>query len=116
MPSVIIQRFKFNTRSHKPGESNSLFVAKLRPLAEHCDYEGTLENMLRDHLVCGISDGRLQCRLLAEPNLKLKKVLEMAQAVKTAEQGAKDLQQKQQQDSSTMVKVGYSNQQRCPAA
>jgi len=62
--------------------------------------------MLRDRLVCGISDGRLQRRLLAEPNLKFKKALEMAQAVQTAEQGAKDLQQKQQRDSSALLKVG----------
>jgi len=53
--------------------------------------------------VCGISDGRLQQRLLAEPNLKFKKA---AQAVKTAQQGAKDLQQKQQRDSSALLKVG----------
>jgi len=59
-PSVIVQRFKFNTRSQKPGESISSFVAELRRLAEHCDYEATLEDMLRDRLVCRISDGRLQ--------------------------------------------------------
>ena len=40
----------------------------------------------------------------------------MAQAVDTAEQGAKDLQQKQQRDSSALLKVGYSSKQKRPAA
>jgi len=73
-------------------------VAELRRLAEHCDYEATLEDMLRDRLVCGISDGRLQRRLLADPTLNFKKALEMAQAVEMVEQAAKDLQHKQQQN------------------
>jgi len=99
-PSVIVQRFKFNTRSQKPGESISSFVAELRWLAEHCDYEATLEDMLRDRLVCGISDGSLQRRLLAEPNLKFKKALEKLK------RQSKELQQKQQRDSSALLKVG----------
>ena len=36
-PSVIVQRFKFNTRSQRPGETISSFVAELRRLAEHCN-------------------------------------------------------------------------------
>ena len=66
--------------------------------------------------MCGISDGRLQRRLLAEPNLKFKKALEISQAIETAEQGAKDLQQKQQRDSSALMKVGYSQKHKRPAA
>jgi len=89
-------------------------VAELRRLAEHCDYEATLEDMLRDRLVCGISDGRLQQCLLAEPTLKFKKALETAQAVETAEQAAKDLQHKQQWDSSALLKV--ATKQKHPGA
>jgi len=84
-----------------------------RRLAEHSKYEGALEDMLRDYLVCGISDRHLQHQLLAEPSLKFKKALEMAQAVETAEQRAKDLQQKQQRDS---LPLGYTPKQKCAAA
>ena len=52
--SVIMQRFKFNTRSQKEGESISEFVAELRRLSEHCRFEATLDEMLRDRLVCGL--------------------------------------------------------------
>ena len=53
--------------------------------------------MLRDRIVCGIADGRLQQRLLAEPDLTLKKAVELAQAQEMADQGAQHLQQKQPQ-------------------
>jgi len=53
-----------------------------------------LDDMLRDHFVCGIANKFLQCRLLAEPGLTLKKALvELAQAQETAEQGAQHMQQ-----------------------
>ena len=59
-----MQRFKFNTRFRKPGESIASHVAELRSLSEHCDFKSTLEEMLRDRLVCGINDEQIQRRLL----------------------------------------------------
>ena len=53
--------------------------------------------MLRDRIVCGIADCRLQRRLLVEPDLTLKKTIKLAQAQKTEDQGAQQLQQKQPQ-------------------
>ena len=47
-PSEIVQRFNFNTRSQKDGETVAAFVANLRQLSEHCAYGDTLEDMLRD--------------------------------------------------------------------
>ena len=90
-PSVIVQRFKFNFRSQREGESVGEFVAELRRLSEHCKFDATLDDMLRDRLVCGIRDVRTQRRLLAESDLKLKKAFELAQAAEVAEKNAKDL-------------------------
>ena len=53
-PSVIMQRYKFNTRTRAEGESVANYVAALRELAQHCDYNDTLSDMLRDRLVCGV--------------------------------------------------------------
>ena len=96
-PSVILQRFKFASRRQKPGESIATYLSELRRLSEHCRYGETLDEMLRDRIVCGIADGRLQRRLLAEPDLTLKKAIELAQAQETADQGVQQLQQKQPQ-------------------
>ena len=48
--------------------------------------------MLCDCLVCGINDSRIQCRLLAEPDLDYKKAYELALALEAAEKSAQDLQ------------------------
>ena len=52
-PSVIVQRYKFNIRVRKTGESISTFVAEVPASSEHCEFGNTLEEMLRDRLVCG---------------------------------------------------------------
>jgi hypothetical protein len=79
-PSAIVQCFKFNSRNQKEGETVAEFVAELRRLSEHCKFNDTLDDMLRDRLVCGIRDGRIQCRLLAEPDLTLKRAFKLSQA------------------------------------
>ena len=91
-PSVIVQRFTFNTRSQKEGETTAEFVAELHRLSEHCKFAETLDDMLRDRLVCGIRDSRVQRRLLAEPELTFAKAFELSQATELAEKNAKDLQ------------------------
>ena len=59
-PSVIVQRYKFNTRVRKQGESVAAYVAALRELTEHCSYGTTLQEMLRDRLVCGVNHEGIQ--------------------------------------------------------
>ena len=70
-PTVIVQRFKFHTRKQRPGEPVAAFVAEFRHLTEHCDFGATLDDMLRDRLICGIADIIIQRRLLAEDELIL---------------------------------------------
>lgn len=92
-PSAIVQRFKFNSRKQQAGESVADFVADLRLIAEHCNYDSKLEEMLRDRIVCGIQDIRTQRRLLSEKGLDFTKALEIAQALETAAKHANDLQE-----------------------
>ena len=59
--------------------------------------------MLRDRVVCGIRDVRLQRRLLAESELTLKKAFEICQATELAHKNAQNLQSTQSsQKSATM--------------
>ena len=48
-PSFIVQRYNFNMRSQKEGESISAFMASLRRLSEHCKYEAIL-------VICYVTD------------------------------------------------------------
>ena len=93
-PSEIVCRFKFHTRSRLETESVSTFVAQLRHLSQDCNFGDTLEAMLRDRLVCGINNDRIQRRMLAEKDLDFKKALQIATAMEAAEKNALDLQMK----------------------
>ena len=53
-PSVIEERFSFHSRFQKEGVNVADYVAKLRRLVQHCKFGNTLEDMLRDLLVCGL--------------------------------------------------------------
>ena len=90
-PSVTIKRYEFNTRKQKPGESVAEYIAALRKIAEHCDYGSSLNDMLRDRLVCGTSDERVQRRYLQESTLTYATARDMALASETAEKDSKRL-------------------------
>ena len=89
-PSVIVERFCFNTRIRQLGESVATFIAELRHLTRYCNFGDSLKDMLRDRLVCGIDNGPMQRRLLAEANLTLDKVVEIALAMESADCNAKN--------------------------
>ena len=78
-------------RSNVFGETVSAYVAELRKLSEHCEFADTLSDMLRDRLVCGINDQRLQRRLLSEPQLTYAKAFDLAPAIETADRNTKEL-------------------------
>ena len=91
-PSAVVQRFHFNSRIQKDGEKVGQFVAELRRLSEFCEFGSTLDGMLRDRLVCGVRDSRVQRRLLAEVNLTFSKAFELATAAEMAEKSIVELQ------------------------
>ena len=80
-PSVIVQRYKFNSCVRHSGESVASYVAELRHLSEHYHYGDTLHEMLRDCLICGIANPCIQRVLLAEKELTFEKIFEKALAV-----------------------------------
>ena len=90
--SIIVRRFQFNSRIRSLDETVADFVAALRRLAEHCQFNDMLQEMLRDRFVCGINNSVIQKRLLAEPDLTLTKAISVAQAAEIADTGVKELQ------------------------
>ena len=84
------------------------FLAELRHLTEHYEFGATLDQMLRDRLVCGVHDIRIQRRLLAEPELTLKRALDLALAIEAADKDASEIQKGDSQEGQTPLnKVGF---------
>ena len=105
-PSVIMQRYKFNTRGRQPNESVMTYVSELRALAEHCKFPADfLDELLRDRLVCGINDQQIQRRLLARRDLKLQDAIDDAMSCENATKDYKTLQLAPEDAAHPLLKV-----------
>ena len=105
-PSVIVERFKCNTRCQQPGETIPMYLAELKCLWENCEFGTNLNELLRDRVVCGTSDTKIQRHLLAEPKLTLKRALDLAIAIETSEKDALNLQKSNPQGNNVVHKLG----------
>ena len=68
-PSEMVQCSRFHSHFRKPGETVDTFVSELRSLTEFCNFGTSLDDMLRDRLICGINNSKIQQKLLAEKKL-----------------------------------------------
>ena len=87
-----MERYKFHSRIHQPGESITAFVAELRKLTEFCEFGDTVNEMLRDRFVAGLNNTCIQHHLLAETTLTFTKAQEIAQAMELAERDVQSIQ------------------------
>lgn len=69
--NVIYERAMFNSRRQEPGEPVDSFITALHTLAEHCNYEGLRDQMIRDRIVVGINNSSLAEKLQLDSKLTL---------------------------------------------
>lgn len=107
--NVIYERFKFNQRSQKDGETFDSFLTDIQKLIRTCDFQEE-DNMLRDRIVIGISDTRLQEKLLGrEDELSKDKVISLCRAAEVAKKQAKELgEQKTNSGCIDSVSLNYN--------
>ncbi|XP_037509161.2 uncharacterized protein LOC119385864, partial [Rhipicephalus sanguineus] len=89
--STLMERFRFNNRSRREGESLGQFVAALRGLASTCAFGDQLDSLLRDRFVCGINSPAMQTRLLELPDPSLDDVVKAALAMDAATKDAGEI-------------------------
>lgn len=77
----IYERFLFNTRTQKSGETVSEFYGELASIADNCNYGELKSSLLRDRMVVGILDESTRKRLLMEKDLTLEKTLDIARSI-----------------------------------
>ena len=91
-PNVIVERYKFFSRNRRNDESVAEYVAELRHLSTHCNFGETLNDMIRDRIVCGVNSAEVQKKLLSVGNtLTLDKALKLAIGFETASKNAENL-------------------------
>lgn len=114
-PLVIAERYKFYRRSQGHDETVAQFVAELHRLATHCKFGTSLQEAIRDRLVCGmkVSLGA-QKKLLSIADLTLDKAISVASSYEAIQQEAKEMQGKSV-DSSSSEEVLVVNSQVKPS-
>ena len=67
----IYERALFNSHPQEPGESVDRFITALHTSAEHCNYEGIHDQMIRNRIVVGINTSSLSEKLQLDSKLTL---------------------------------------------
>lgn len=59
-----VERFQFYRRSQQAGDTFNKFLAEIRIFADTCHFGALKDSMIRDRIICGVSDSGLRERLL----------------------------------------------------
>ena len=107
--NTAFERYRFNLRGQRPGESFEQYVTSLRQIALRCNFETiTPDEILRDRIMFGITDNKVRDRLLREKNLTLERTLEICRANEVSSAQQKEVSKIQ--DSSIHV-IGKGKKQ-----
>lgn len=95
--NLAVERHKFFNRNQKEFESTEQYVFELNKIAAKCEFKDLQDDLVCSRFICGVKDVGLSERLLREPDITLKKALEIcrlseisrmqAQNMKTEEHG-----------------------------
>lgn len=87
----LINSFNFNKRCQEDGESFDNFYSALRKMSENCNFGEQKERMLRDRIVIGVNDHRLQQKLLEIKDLTLVKAVDICRSAELSREHMKVL-------------------------
>ncbi len=83
-PLVIAERFKFQKRNQKEGESVADYIVALRQLSASCEFGQYLSDALRDRFVSGLTSESMQRKLLSQKDLTFRQACEIASSMELA--------------------------------
>ncbi|XP_055307026.1 uncharacterized protein LOC129571275 [Sitodiplosis mosellana] len=67
--NTVYERYNFYQRNQKEGESFDSFLMDIKILVKSCEFNAATNEMLRDRIVMGVSDKKLQTKLLETAHL-----------------------------------------------
>ena len=105
--NVIYERHKFRQRKQGSKESIDDFITALRTFARECKFGQFEDEAIRDQLVEGTNEMRVQERLLAEKDLKLDKATQIARSVELAKEQVKGLKKNELTSATPLNKVVF---------
>ena len=91
--NVTYLRFKFLTYRQEERQSFESFFTDLKKFASDCKLDHLKELLIRDMIIIGLHDKKLQERLLREINLTLDRTVDICQTIELTKSHAKAIQQ-----------------------
>lgn len=95
--NVIYERYMFFSRKQEEGEGIDKFVTDLKKLAESCEFNEQKDSLIRDRIVLGITNLRLQERLLTREDLNLEKAINECRVAEISKLQTDEVQKDQKQ-------------------
>ena len=91
--NTFFERFKFWNWTQQGAESVDQFVTELKRMIKNCEYTESTDTMVRDRLVFGIRDAKVQSQLLRidVDKLTLEKALSHCRSAEVAESQLKEI-------------------------
>ena len=100
------ERYEFNSRDQKEGETIDKYVAELRTLAHTCNFCPCLhDSLIRDRIVLGIRDANTRKRLLRQSNLTLSKSIEIVKSEEVSSNQLRSIDQGGKRDEIHKIKA-----------
>ncbi|CAG2188276.1 unnamed protein product [Mytilus edulis] len=87
-----VGRYMFNMRNQRPDETFDKYITELKLLASTCNYGAINDSLVRDRIVCGISNSSLRERLLRTLDLTLDKTMQLGRAAELTNERIKTLE------------------------
>ena len=114
--NVTICRYMFNSRSQNSNENFASYLTSLRDLVRQCDYGDLEDDLLRDRIVCGISDSKVREKLLRTGDLTLKVAVDTCTAAEASADQLKTLHPASTSDVHAVSRAGkFHRQSKVPA-
>lgn len=104
----VYESFIFHNRKQKEQEPFNNFLMDLKKLVRTCGFDNP-DRMVRDRIVMGVQDERLQKRLLEKDALTLVQAIDMARTSEATEKHLKEMQQQTPTTSTSLDAVMQRN-------
>lgn len=106
------ERYIFNMRVQREGESFESFVTSLKSLAETCEFETLTESLIRDRIILGMRNANIRQHLLREAHLTLTQAITIVRAAEAATAHASEIAKSTMSDISDVHYVKHERQNR----
>uniref|UniRef100_A0A6B0V865 Putative tick transposon n=1 Tax=Ixodes ricinus TaxID=34613 RepID=A0A6B0V865_IXORI len=79
------ERYVFRNKVQAPGEPFEHFLRELKKQARLCNFDAQMDSMIRDQIVYGTNDDKVQQKLLRDNSLTLQKAEQVCKAAEVSE-------------------------------